>query len=168
MQAVPPLMERWGSTQQSFPNLKSHLSLRLLIKRVALSIIDTPLLAFLNPSPCLRPWMCGYPCSRDAGQSELPGGHLEISDCIPPSAVQQGHRKDRASCQQVKIHYLVYLKVIQCTAEMQTDIYSGSGCSIKLLFCSSLYRTSYFFAVFMTLFCVWVKTKKKIFIVWGP
>lgn len=40
---VPPLLvERWGSTRQPFPNPQPHLSLRFVIKRIALNILDAP------------------------------------------------------------------------------------------------------------------------------
>lgn len=53
---------------QPFPNPQSHLSLRFVIKRIALNILDALLLlGFLGPSPCLSTH------SWDAGQSKFPG-----------------------------------------------------------------------------------------------
>lgn len=47
--------------------------------------------------------------------SQEGGGHLTVPGYIPPSAMQEGQRRDRDSCQQVMIHDLVYLQAIQGT-----------------------------------------------------
>lgn len=54
--------------------------------------------------------------TQGRASSQEGGGHLNISDYIPPSAAQQGQRRDEASCQQVIILDLVYLQAIQGTA----------------------------------------------------
>lgn len=104
--------------------------------------------------------------TQSRASSQEGGGYLNISGYVPSSAMQQGQRRDGASVQQVMIHDLVYLQAIQGTMEVQTDIKSGSGCLIKLLFCCLLYGTSHSFAVLCD-FILHESEDRKIFIVQG-